>query len=106
LKTKLFLRFILAEELLRFYQLLSWGGYFDHINKLFRVEETCETTIELNPDDVNREYLAGLKKLNINRISLGVQSWRDSDLKMLNRRHDSAQAGRALKEIFMEGLKM
>jgi len=81
------------------------GRILDHINKLFRVEETCETTIELNPDDVNREYLAGLKKLNINRISLGVQSWRDSDLKMLNRRHDSAQAGRALKEIFMEGFE-
>jgi oxygen-independent coproporphyrinogen III oxidase len=79
------------------------GMILNHINKLFKVEETCEITIELNPDDVSPGYLAGLKKLNINRISLGVQSWRDSDLKMLNRRHDSAQAVRALKEIFIGG---
>jgi oxygen-independent coproporphyrinogen III oxidase len=77
----------------------------DHIFKLFRVEKNCEITIELNPDDVNPAYLAGLKKLNINRVSLGVQSWRDQDLKMLNRRHDSAQAEIALKDIFRAGFE-
>jgi oxygen-independent coproporphyrinogen-3 oxidase len=81
------------------------GSILSHLNSLFRIEENCEITIELNPDDVNPGYLAGLKKLNINRISLGIQSWRDSDLKMLNRRHDSAQAGRALNEIFREGFE-
>ncbi|MEI6048298.1 MAG: radical SAM family heme chaperone HemW [Bacteroidota bacterium] len=81
------------------------GTILNQINKLFRVEEKCEITIELNPDDVYRTYLAGLKNLNINRISLGIQSWRDSDLKMLNRRHDSAQAARALKEIFKAGFE-
>ena len=63
------------------------GTILNQINKLFRVEENCEITIELNPDDVNPAYLR-LKKLNINRISLGIQSWRDADLKMLNRRHE------------------
>ncbi|MCX6325576.1 MAG: radical SAM family heme chaperone HemW [Bacteroidia bacterium] len=77
----------------------------NHINKLFRVEGNCEITIELNPDDVNSDYLRGLKKLNINRISLGIQSWRDSDLKMLNRRHDSAQATMALRETFKAGFE-
>jgi oxygen-independent coproporphyrinogen-3 oxidase len=81
------------------------GTLLDQINKLFRVEENCEITIELNPDDVNSKYLAGIKKLNINRISLGIQSWRDSDLKMLNRRHDSAQAIMALKETFKAGFE-
>jgi oxygen-independent coproporphyrinogen-3 oxidase len=81
------------------------GTIINQINKLFRVEENCEITIELNPDDVNPDYLAGLKKLNINRISLGIQSWRDSDLKMLNRRHDSAQAAMALKETFKRGFE-
>jgi oxygen-independent coproporphyrinogen III oxidase len=75
------------------------------INKLFTVEDNCEITIELNPDDVNAKYLTGLKKLDINRISLGVQSWRDSDLKMLNRRHDSVQAAVALKETFKAGFE-
>ena len=77
----------------------------NQIHKLFRVEENCEITIELNPDDVNPDYLNGLKKLDINRISLGIQSWRDSDLKMLNRRHDSAQAATALKDIFNAGFE-
>ena len=49
--------------------------------------------------------MAGLKKLNINRISLGIQSWKDSDLIMLNRRHDSAQAANAIKETFKAGFE-
>jgi oxygen-independent coproporphyrinogen III oxidase len=79
------------------------GTIIDQIYRLFRIEGSCEITIELNPDDVNPVYLAGLKSLNMNRISLGVQSWRDSDLKMLNRRHDSSGATIALKEIFKAG---
>lgn len=75
----------------------------DKIHSLFNVESGCETTIELNPDDVNPDYLAGLRSLGINRISLGVQSWRDADLKMLNRRHNSAQAARALRDVFNAG---
>ncbi|MFA5818375.1 MAG: radical SAM family heme chaperone HemW [Bacteroidales bacterium] len=81
------------------------GKILDGINKIFRVEENCEITVELNPDDVNSIYLDGLKKLNIKRISLGIQSWRDSDLKMLNRRHNSAQAAMALKETFNAGFE-
>jgi putative oxygen-independent coproporphyrinogen III oxidase len=81
------------------------GVILNQIHKLFRVEEKCEITIELNPDDVNPDYMAGLKKLNINRISLGIQSWRDSDLNMLNRRHDSSQAAQALKETFKAGFE-
>jgi oxygen-independent coproporphyrinogen III oxidase len=84
---------------------LDLGTILNGLRKQFKVEENCEITIELNPDDVNKEYLEGLKNLNINRISLGVQSWRDSDLKMLNRRHDSAQAIKALNDIFAEGFK-
>jgi oxygen-independent coproporphyrinogen-3 oxidase len=77
----------------------------NQINKLFRVEANCEITMELNPDDVSSTYLSGLKNLNINRISLGIQSWKDSDLKMLNRRHDSAQAAMALNETFKAGFE-
>ncbi len=75
----------------------------EHPRKLFRIEENCEITIELNPDDVTPVYLAGIRELGVNRISLGVQSWRDKDLKMLNRRHDSAQAVTALRDTFNAG---
>jgi oxygen-independent coproporphyrinogen-3 oxidase len=81
------------------------GAILNQINKQFRIEEKPELTIELNPDDVNPVFLSGLRKLDINRISLGVQSWRDSDLKLLNRRHDSAQAAAALKDIFVAGFE-
>jgi oxygen-independent coproporphyrinogen-3 oxidase len=77
----------------------------DQLYKIFRVSDNCELTIEINPDDVQPDYLEGLRNLNINRISLGIQSWRDSDLRMLNRRHDSAQAVKALKETFDAGFK-
>ncbi|MBK9388926.1 MAG: radical SAM family heme chaperone HemW [Bacteroidetes bacterium] len=73
------------------------------INKLYTIEEGCEITIEMNPDDINPEYLSGLKKININRVSLGIQSWKDAHLKLLNRRHDSAGAEYALRETFKAG---
>ena len=73
--------------------------------KLFKVTDDCEITIELNPDDVLSGYLEGLKSHNINRISLGIQSWRDSDLKLMNRRHNSAQAVIALKETLAAGFE-
>jgi oxygen-independent coproporphyrinogen-3 oxidase len=77
----------------------------DQIKKLYNVDQNPEITIELNPEDINQAYLHGLKRLDVNRISLGVQSWRDSDLKLLNRRHDSAQAANALSEAFKAGFK-
>ena len=77
----------------------------NHIYKLFPIENNCEITIELNPDDISSDYLTGLKKININRVSIGIQSWRDSDLKMLNRRHNSAQAVIALNETFNAGFE-
>lgn len=75
------------------------------IRNNFIVEDNCEITIELNPDDVSSSYLAGLKDHNINRISLGIQSWRDDDLKMMNRRHTAAQAEDALKDVFSAGFE-
>jgi oxygen-independent coproporphyrinogen III oxidase len=81
------------------------GVILDQIRNNYKVEENCEISVELNPDDVNSDFLTGLKQLNFNRISLGIQSWRDADLKMLNRRHDAAQAERALKEIINSGFE-
>jgi len=83
----------------------EFGVILEQIRKYYRIAENCEISVELNPDDVSTVYLAGLKELNFNRISLGIQSWRDTDLTMLNRRHDSAQAERALKEILKSGFE-
>jgi oxygen-independent coproporphyrinogen III oxidase len=75
----------------------------DRLSTLFKIDDNCEITIELNPDDLNTTYLRGLKNLSINRVSLGIQSWRDEDLVMLNRRHNSVQAEKALKSIIDTG---
>ena len=54
-----------------------------------------EFTFEMNPDDVTREYAVALKKLGVNRVSMGVQSLDDCVLKWMNRRHDSQEAVKA-----------
>lgn len=81
------------------------GLILNNIYKEFSLEEENEITIEMNPDDVTTEYLEGIKSLGVNRISLGIQSWRDEDLKLLNRRHDSERAVSALKDIFATGFQ-
>jgi oxygen-independent coproporphyrinogen-3 oxidase len=75
----------------------------DELKRLFNVDPESEITIELNPDDVSPDYLTALKKTGFNRISLGVQSWNDDDLKLLNRRHTGAQALNALDQTFKAG---
>lgn len=52
----------------------------------------AEITLEMNPDDVTDEYLRAIRPLPINRISMGVQSFSDSDLLFLNRRHTAREA--------------
>ncbi len=81
------------------------GSVLDHLRQQFVVEKGNEITIELNPDDISREYLRELADTGVNRVSLGVQSWRDEDLKMMNRRHTAAQANDALDKLSEAGFK-
>lgn len=64
----------------------------DSIFTNFNFTKEIEQTIELNPDDINEEYLISLKKIEFNRLSIGVQSLNNNTLKYLNRRHNSEQA--------------
>ena len=77
----------------------------NQIYKHFSVDANSEITIEANPDDITIEYLSGLRRLNVNRISLGIQSWRDADLKLMNRRHNAKQAEQALKNVIKAGFE-
>lgn len=81
------------------------GGLLNSIMRLFHVESDCEITVEMNPDDIEAQYLSEIRQLGINRLSIGIQSWRDADLKLLNRRHDSAKASRALKDAISAGFE-
>jgi len=77
----------------------------DYIGRIFVIEPENEITIELNPDDTTENYLNDLIKININRISLGVQSWRDEDLKLMNRRHTVKDAQVAIENSIKAGFK-
>ncbi|MBN2056068.1 radical SAM family heme chaperone HemW [bacterium] len=59
-------------------------------------QKLTECTIELNPDDVTIEQVSRYLEAGINRLSLGVQSLNDRELRFLGRRHDAAQAMQAM----------
>ena len=61
------------------------------------VSPTAEVTIECNPDDLTPEFLTQLRRLPFNRISMGVQSFNDTQLKRLGRRHNAEKARQAVK---------
>jgi len=65
----------------------------------FKVEENCETTIEANPESLNEEKLKIYKLSNINRLSIGIQSLNDTELKALGRIHTSKRAQEILELI-------
>ena len=67
------------------------------INQLFTGYPIEEYTFEVNPGDVTKEYLTGLRSLGVNRLSMGVQSFQDELLQMIGRRHDARQATEAVK---------
>lgn len=69
---------------------------FETIFRLFPVKEDAEITFEANPDDLSVDYLQVLRTLPINRISMGVQTFNDRKLQMLNRRHTAQQAYEAV----------
>jgi len=75
----------------------------DNLAANFRIDENPEVTIEVNPDDISDEFLEGLKKTIINRISIGIQSWREQDLRFMNRRHTASAAATALNKIIDAG---
>jgi len=63
-----------------------------------------EITLEANPDDLSPQYIKVLRTLPVNRLSIGIQSFSDADLKRMNRRHTSSQAISAVKECQDAGL--
>lgn len=64
----------------------------DAIYKNYNVAPNPEITLEANPDDLSEDYLIALSKIGINRLSIGIQSFFEDDLVMMNRAHNSAEA--------------
>lgn len=62
-----------------------------NILKVFKLKENAEITFEFNVNDITEEKLITLKKHNVNRLSIGVESFNKYNLKFLNRKHDKKQ---------------
>jgi len=69
----------------------------DFIYEHYPVQQIKEFTLETNPDDLNNQYVHSLRNTPVNRFSIGVQSFRENDLKYMNRAHNAQQADYAIK---------
>jgi oxygen-independent coproporphyrinogen-3 oxidase len=68
------------------------------VYKNYKVSDNPEITLEANPDDLSAERIFELSKSPINRLSIGIQSFYEEDLKMMNRAHNSVEAIKCLQE--------
>ena len=75
----------------------------DGLRRCFDLSQVEEFTLEANPEDLMPDYLAGLRALGFNRLSVGIQSLDDSQLRLLNRRHTARQALDALENAHRAG---
>ena len=69
----------------------------DTVYKQYKVVEHPEISLEANPDDLNTEIIIQYANSPINRLSIGVQSFFDDDLQLMNRAHNSEEAKKCLK---------
>lgn len=72
---------------------------FTKLNNLFSINwQNTEITLEVNPDDLSEGYIKDLKQFPFNRMSIGIQSFNNTELKFLNRRHNSQNAIESIKK--------
>ena len=78
---------------------------FLYINNVYDVDRNAEITMECNPDDITPEFTNMLSRLPINRVSMGAQTFADSRLRLLHRRHNSNEVKHAVKLLREAGIK-
>ena len=70
----------------------------DSVYKNYKVSENPEITLEANPDDLSNQRIIELSQSPINRLSIGVQSFFEADLKLMNRAHNANEARTCLEQ--------
>ena len=70
---------------------------WDSITHHYDISSLTEVTLEVNPEDVNEKNLSVWKSLGVNRLSIGIQSLKESDLRWMNRAHDTTDGFRAVE---------
>jgi oxygen-independent coproporphyrinogen-3 oxidase len=78
---------------------------FNSIYQSFKISKGVEITLEVNPEDVTNENTFIWKKVGINRISIGLQSFKETDLKWMNRAHDLNQGFLAIELLKKSGFE-
>ena len=73
------------------------------INNNFSISHNPEITLEANPDDINLEKAMAWRKLGINRLSIGIQSFYDEDLRWMNRAHNAEQSLNSIDAVSSAG---
>jgi oxygen-independent coproporphyrinogen-3 oxidase len=74
------------------------GALFDFLFKVFSFSNDIEITIEANPGTISKEKFKFYRSIGVNRLSIGVQSFDDDELKFLGRIHSVAQAKQTIKQ--------
>ncbi|HOB24437.1 MAG TPA: radical SAM family heme chaperone HemW [Kaistella sp.] len=77
----------------------------DEVLKYFTFEKDIEITLEANPDDLDKSFLKDLANTEINRLSIGTQSFFNEDLMLMNRAHNSSEAESSIKRAQDFGLE-
>ena len=78
---------------------------FTSLYNIYKVKEDAEITLEANPDDLTPEYVSMLRRLPVNRISMGIQTFQEETLKLLHRRHTARQAIKAFRRCREAGFR-
>lgn len=75
------------------------------VREQFNLSATAEITLEANPDDLSAVALDSWRKAGINRLSIGVQSFHESDLQWMNRAHSAQEAREGLNRVRAAGFE-
>ncbi|MFH0702791.1 MAG: radical SAM family heme chaperone HemW [bacterium] len=90
-------------------EIKNFEQIFSEIYSFFKILNNVEITVEVNPGTIDKEYLKNLRLLGINRLSIGIQSFDESLLRLLNRKHNKKQAIQAVisaKEADFENISV
>jgi oxygen-independent coproporphyrinogen-3 oxidase len=79
------------------YQPNEIQSLIDEVAKYFTIDSDAEITLEANPEDLTKSYLQELRNTSVNRLSVGIQSFHDEDLILMNRRHTGKEAFDAIR---------
>jgi oxygen-independent coproporphyrinogen-3 oxidase len=76
-----------------------------YLHDQFNIDPHAEITLEANPEDLDKDFATGLLEAGVNRLSIGCQSFRNEDLRLMNRRHDARKAAESVLTAAGAGFK-